>query len=50
MKYDGNLGKTFLKALLVCPMEEDSAMLMLSVVISVHMCGREGEKKRAMGG
>jgi hypothetical protein len=33
----------------VCPMEEDSGMLMSSVVIKVHMCGWEGEKRGAMG-
>jgi hypothetical protein len=30
-------------------MEEDSGMLMSSVVVDVHMCEWEGEKKGAMG-
>ncbi len=29
----------------VCPTEEDPGMLMLSVVVNVQMCGRDGEKK-----
>ncbi len=30
-------------------MEEDSVMLMSCVVVNVHMCEQEGEKKGAMG-
>jgi hypothetical protein len=29
----------------LCPMEEDLGMFMWSVVVGVHLCGREGEKK-----
>jgi hypothetical protein len=31
-------------------MEKDSDMLISSVVVNVHMCGREGEKKGVNGG
>jgi hypothetical protein len=33
---------------LLCPTEEDSGMLMSSVVV-VHMCGWEGRKRRHWG-
>jgi hypothetical protein len=34
---------------ILCPMEEDLGILMLSVVFNVRMSGREGGKKGAMG-
>ncbi len=34
---------------LMCPAEEDSGMLILSVVVSINMCGREGGKRGQWG-
>jgi hypothetical protein len=34
---------------IICPMEEGSGMLLSSVIIMVHMCGREGEKRGHWG-
>jgi hypothetical protein len=39
-------GSCFYSRVQLC---EDLSMLMLSVVVCVHMCGWEGEKKGAMG-
>jgi hypothetical protein len=39
----------FSASLLLCPTEEDSGMLMSSVVGNIHMCGREGERRGSSG-
>jgi hypothetical protein len=33
----------------VSPTEEDSGMLISSVIVNVHMCRREGGKRRGLG-